>query len=165
MANRDGENPYSGTESSVAHSRAGLVPQRDRPAPFAPCGVQMAAPGRDTWAGESGLAGGRRGRQTGVGLGHSGRPVKQSSLSENAEEKTWGSDKGLGLPLTLDGPFCIGGGAWDAQLGGAVERRVKGSGCNDETKTKIFDRDTPCLDIRGDLRVRRPCPLIRLPLH
>ena len=31
---------------------------------------------------------------------------------------------------------------------------VKGSGCNGETKTKIFDRDTPCLDIRGHLRVR-----------
>ena len=35
---------------------------------------------------------------------------------------------------------------------------VKGSGCNGETKTKIFDRDTPCLDFRGHLRVRRLAP-------
>jgi hypothetical protein len=28
---------------------------------------------------------------------------------------------------------------------------VKGSGGNGETKTKIFDRDTPCLDFRGHL--------------
>src|SRR5262249_2187022 len=33
--------------------------------------------------------------------------------------------------------------------------RDKGSSPNGETKTKIFDRDSPCLDIRGHLRVRR----------
>src|SRR5262249_6761708 len=35
--------------------------------------------------------------------------------------------------------------------------RVKGSGCNEKTKKKFFDRDTPCLDIRGHLRVRPDC--------
>src|SRR5262249_42756518 len=32
--------------------------------------------------------------------------------------------------------------------------KVKGSGCNEKTKKRFFDRDTPCLDIRGYLRVR-----------
>jgi hypothetical protein len=55
---------------------------------------------------------------------------------------------------------CDGEGSETAGAVSATVRRgrkapVKGPGGNGETKTRIFGKDTPCLDISYHLRVRR----------
>jgi hypothetical protein len=84
-----------------------------------------------------------------------GERVSFEGAGRNARQS---GDPEKGPPnLDLDYVF---GAAWVLQPRGETARRsrkaqVKGSDCNGETKKKIFDRDTPCLDIRGHLRVRR----------
>jgi len=84
-----------------------------------------------------------------------GERVSFEGAGRNARQ-SWGPVRDL-AHLDLDYVF---GAAWVLQPRCEAARRrrkapVKGSDCNGETKTKIFDRDTPCLDSRGHLRVRR----------
>jgi hypothetical protein len=69
----------------------------------------------------------------------------------------WAPERG---PTNLDLDYVFGA-AWVLQPPCESARRsrkakVRGSGCNEKAKKKFFDWDTPCLDIRGHLRVRPP---------
>jgi hypothetical protein len=77
---------------------------------------------------------------------------------EGARRNAWQSPATSMGPANLDLDYVFGA-AWVLQPRCEPPRRsgkatVKGSDCNDQTKRKIFGRETPYLDIRGHLRVR-----------
>ena len=80
-----------------------------------------------------------------------GERVSFEGAGRNARQ-SWARDSG---PTHLDLDYVFGA-AWVLQPRCEAPRRsrkarVKGSGCNDQTKKKIFDRDTPYLDIRTSM--------------
>jgi len=77
--------------------------------------------------------------------------VSFEGAGRNARQ-SWVPERG---PAHLDLDYVFGA-AWVLQPRVEPPRRsrkarVKGSDGNDETKKKIFDRDTPCLDIRTSM--------------